>query len=75
MLSIKYVHEKALREDPWIYFKNLCSSGTSSLSPICSSDEAFAYFSNTAKESSFYQSLPPWIDEVWPAPDPELYFL
>ena len=47
-------HEKAFRADHWTYSKNLCSSGTSALSLICSSDEAFAYFSNTAKESSSY---------------------
>ena len=64
-------HEKAFKYNPWVYSKKLCTLGTSSISPACTPDDAYKYVSNITNESSHYQSLPLWIDEVWPAPDPE----
>ena len=64
-------HEKAFKSNPWSYSKKLCSSSTSTTSPACTSSEAYSYFSDITEESSRYQSLPSWINEVWPAPDLE----
>ena len=60
---------KILEKNSWHFAKSVCkqSEGDESRALICSSDEAFSYFSSSFETvSQEYEELPHWIKAVMP---------
>ena len=60
-------HERAFRNNPWLYAKKCCSGKNTRAEPNFSAETAYAYFQDsTASSHQTYQTLPEWVNQVMP---------